>query len=64
MVCLLEQYDDVLTISDVCKILHIGRNTAYKMLQENEIPCLKIKRKYIIPKLGVKKLLEKISINA
>ena len=60
---MLENYSDieVLSVDDVCKILNIGKNTAYKMLKNNEIPCMKMKRKYIIPKEGMKKFLESIS---
>lgn len=60
---MLEQYDAVLSVDDVCKILHVGKNTAYKMLRNKEIPCLKLKRKYIIPKSGMEKFLGKISLN-
>lgn len=61
MVNLLERYDDVLTISDICEILHIGKNTAYRLLQEGEIPNRKIKHKYIIPKNGIIEYLKLIS---
>lgn len=48
---MLEAYKDVLTVKDLCEILRIGRNTAYKMLQTQEIPNKQIYgRRYIIPK--------------
>ena len=50
---MLEKYDDVLSVSDVCSILHIGKNLAYTILRNNEIPNKQIRRKYIIPKQGV-----------
>ena len=49
----LNKYNDVLSVDDLCKILGIGRNTAYKILQDNTIPSRRIGRKYIIPKHGV-----------
>lgn len=49
----LNKYNDVLSVDDLCKILGIGRNTAYKILQDNTIPNRRIGRKYIIPKHGV-----------
>lgn len=46
----LDSYADVLTVDDVMKILHIGRNKAYELLRSKEIPSIKIGKKYIIPK--------------
>lgn len=60
---MLENYGDVLTIIDVCDILNIGRNSAYKMLQDGEIPNKQVRRKYIIPKQGVINYLTSISQN-
>lgn len=47
---MLDSYSDILTVSDVMKILHIGRNKAYELLRSKEIPSIKIGKKYIIPK--------------
>ena len=56
---MLEKYKDVLTVGELCEILHIGRNTAYKLLRSQQIPNKRIgNKKYIIPKKGVKKYLE------
>lgn len=60
---MLENYGDVLTIIDVCDILNIGRNSAYKMLKDGEIPNKQVRRKYIIPKQGVINYLTSISQN-
>ena len=50
---MLERYKDVLTVDDLCKILRIGKNSAYDLLKNNLIFHIKIKRKYIIPKIAV-----------
>lgn len=50
---MLENYEDVLTVEDMCKILHVGKNTAYQLLQDNIISSRKIRRKYIIPKQSI-----------
>ena len=55
---MLEKYKDVLGVEDLCEILGIGKNTAYKILKDNTIPNRRIGRKYIIPKCGVIKYLE------
>ena len=56
-----ESYPDVITIDDLQSMLHIGRNTAYKILQDNLIKTLKIGKKYIIPKASVVKFVASIS---
>ena len=51
---MLEKYRDVLTVGELCEILRICRNTAYKLLRSQQIPNKRIgNKKYIIPKLGV-----------
>lgn len=47
---MLETYQDVLDIKDMCKVLRIGRKTAYKLLQTGQIPYRKIGRNYKIRK--------------
>lgn len=54
-------YPDVVTIDDLQSMLHIGRNTAYKMLQDNIIKTLKVGKKYIIPKTSVVNFVTSIS---
>lgn len=49
-VFMLENYQDVLDIKDMCKVLRIGRKTAYKLLQNGQIPYRKIGRNYKIRK--------------
>ncbi len=50
---MLNKYPDVLTVDDICKILRIGRNSAYKLLQSGKIPSRRLRGKYIVPKAGV-----------
>lgn len=45
------EYPDLLTSGQVCKILKIGKNKLYQILQTKTIPCLKIGKKYLIPKM-------------
>lgn len=47
---MLDDYQDVLDIKDMCKALRIGRKTAYKLLQNGQIPYRKIGRNYKIRK--------------
>ena len=50
---MLNQYDDVLTVSDLQEILSIGRSGAYDLLRTGAIPSIKIGKKYRIPKDAV-----------
>lgn len=45
-----ENFNDVFTVDDLCNALQIGKNSAYKLLQDNEIPSKRIAGKYRIPK--------------
>ena len=54
---MLEKYDDILTVKELCEVLHIGRKLAYSLLQNGEIESRKIGRIYRIPKASVIKYL-------
>ena len=56
---MLNKYSDVLTVEELCEVLRIGKNTAYKLLKNNEIKSVKIGKIYKIPKKSVIKYLEK-----
>ena len=47
------EYGDVVTVSELAKMLSIGRNTAYELLKGNQIRHVKVGRKYIVPKSAV-----------
>ena len=48
-----QEYPDIITIVDLQAMLHIGRNAAYKLLQDNSIISIRVGKKYIIPKTSV-----------
>lgn len=50
---MLEQYEAMLTISDVREILNIGRNAVYDLLNQGAIPAFRIGRNWKIPKEAV-----------
>lgn len=50
---MLEQYNDVLTINDLREVLNIGRNAAYDLLTNGDIPAFRIGRNWKIPKSAV-----------
>lgn len=49
----LDTYSDVLNVKDICKILRIGRKTAYSLLKSGKLPYRRIGRCYKISKEAV-----------
>ena len=56
---MLNKYPDVLNVKQLCEVLGIGKNTAYKLLKNREIKALRIGTVYKIPKREVIKYLTK-----
>lgn len=48
-----EQYEDMVTIDDVCQMLNIGKNNAYRLLKEGKLHAFKIGRIWKISKNSV-----------
>lgn len=46
-------YEDLITIDDLCEMLSIGKNTAYHLLNTNQIHAFKIGRIWKIPREAV-----------
>lgn len=47
------EYPDVVSVSQLGQMLHISEKTAYKLIHEQKIGCIKIGRTYKIPKYNV-----------
>lgn len=50
---MLEHQDDFLTVDELCELLKIGHNAAYRLLNSGEIKSLRNGRVWRIPKEGV-----------
>lgn len=48
-----ENYPDIVSVEQLQKMLNIGRNTAYKLINENYIKSIKIGKIYKIPKIYI-----------
>lgn len=59
---MLDRYNDVLTITDLCEILMIGRNRAYELLKNGELRGFQLGRTWKIPKIAVEEYLRKRSL--
>lgn len=45
-----DTYNDVVTPAEAMRMLHVGRNTIYKLLKDKRIKSIRIGSKYLIPK--------------
>ena len=52
-----EQYPDVVTVRELCEMLHIGRNTAYGLVRSGAIESIRVKGQIRITKASVIKFL-------
>ena len=48
-----DDYEDLLTVEDLCSILLIGKNTAYDLLRHKQIRAFKIGHTWKIPKKSI-----------
>lgn len=48
-----KDYNDMVTIDELCEMLAIGRNTAYSLLKSSEIKAFKIGRVWKIPREAI-----------
>lgn len=48
-----ENYNEMISLEDLCEILTIGKSTAYHLLQTNQIKAFKIGRIWKIPRESV-----------
>ena len=52
------RYPDVVTVGQMCKMLNVGKNTAYSLVTQNIIRSVKIGRVHKIPKTNIIKYLK------
>ncbi len=48
---MLKEQPEVLTVSEVAKILRIGKNKAYALIKSGELASVRIGKKVIVPKI-------------
>lgn len=53
MISMFNNYEEMITIDDVCEMLSIGRNAVYTLLSTQQIKAFRIGRVWKIPKLSV-----------
>lgn len=50
---MLNDYGDILTVDELCEVLRISENVAYRLIRENNISAFKVGRIYKIPKKAI-----------
>lgn len=55
---MLNQYQDIITVEELCEILKTGKNRVYELLQTNQIRAFRLWRNWKIPKISVELYLE------
>lgn len=53
-----EEYDDILSLDDLCKALKLSRNSAKAILLSGELQAMKIGNIWKIPKVNLVKYIE------
>lgn len=48
-----DKFPDIVNVKDVCKMLHISKNTAYMIIRSGKLPAKRIGRIYRIRKVDV-----------
>lgn len=58
-----ENVPDVLTVTDLQRVLRIGRSTAYRLIKTNEIQSIRIGRSIRIPKNYVENYMQAMRVS-
>lgn len=58
---MLNDYGDILTVDELCEVLRVSENVAYRLIRENTIPAFKVGRIYKIPKKAVENFINTAS---
>ena len=53
----LSQHSDVLTVADLCEILHVGRKVIYKLMNNGNLRYVKLGYKHVTTKIWLKEFL-------
>ncbi|ROR28516.1 excisionase family DNA binding protein [Mobilisporobacter senegalensis] len=57
------EFEDLITIDDLCDMLNIGKNSAYNLLKDKKIKAFRIGRVWKIPKKSVEEYVQRESID-
>lgn len=49
----MNQNEEIITLEEMCEILNIGKNTAYKLLSTQQITAFRIGKSWKIPRSSI-----------
>ncbi len=52
---------EVLTVEEACEYLRIGKTAMYQLLKSGRLPAMRIQRKWMIPRKGLRTFVLKSS---
>lgn len=55
---LFKEYPDVLSIEQMAEMIGVSTKTAYKVVNDGKVDCVKVGRAYKIPKVNIMKYLK------
>ena len=55
-----DEYDDVVTVCELSKMLRVGRNTAYNMINSGQITYVRVGNQIRIPKSSIIEFVNRI----
>ena len=64
MVAKVKEQPDVLTVEEARKRLRLGRSAMYDALARNEVPNIRIGRKYFVPRIALERMLAGETVKA
>lgn len=59
-----KDYSDLITVGELCEIMMISRNAAYKLLSSGELHCFRMGRNWKIPRQSVEDYIRERSFGA
>jgi excisionase family DNA binding protein len=49
--------EDILTVPEVARLLRISRGHAYRVMREGILPCIRLGRRYLVPRVRLEQFL-------
>lgn len=56
---MLEQYEDIMSVEDLCEVFKVGRGRIYELLQTKQIQGFRLGKNWKIPKIAVADFIKK-----
>lgn len=54
----MNDYRVTLNVQEVCRALGISRGLCYEMLRSGRLPCIRLGKRFLVPKKALEKMLE------